>query len=378
MERLKKLRLVHLCIAITFFTSGIIINIIQLVLHLTLKPINKRAFRKIMYYLCYSLYSQLIFITDWYSNSTLKVYMDKEDERKYAGKENVLLMMNHMYEIDWLVGWMLPEKLKVLGNCKAYAKKVIAYVPVMGWAWKFAEFVFLERSFDKDKEIISEQLKKVFAYPDPTWLLLNAEGTRFTTKKHEASVKFAKERGIPVLKHHLIPRTRGFTASLPSLRGRCPAIYDVNLAFKKNATIPPTISSLLNGLPVEGFMLVRRIPLENVPDGDEEAAEWLHDLFREKDRIQESFHTTSSFFETSGIKETAFKFYKPRLCCLINFIVWSLFSISTITHYLISSMILGNWVGLTIALGVLLIFYILMEKAIGMSKISKSSNYGAQ
>src|SRR5690349_1174103 len=103
--------------------------------------------------------------------------------------------MNHAYETDWLFGWMFTEKIGVLGNCKAYAKKVISYIPTIGWSWKFAEFVFLERSYDKDKEIINTQLNAIFDYPDPVWLLLNAEGTRFTKTKHEASVKFAKERG---------------------------------------------------------------------------------------------------------------------------------------------------------------------------------------
>lgn len=78
--------------------------------------------------------------------------------------------MNHTYEIDWLVGWMLCEKVGVLGNCKAYAKKVISYIPAIGWSWKFAEFVFLERSFEKDKKIIGEQLNEIFDYPDPVWV----------------------------------------------------------------------------------------------------------------------------------------------------------------------------------------------------------------
>lgn len=141
--------------------------------------------------------------------------------------------MNHTYEIDWLCGWVYSENCSVLGNCKAYAKKVIGYIPVMGWAWKFAEFVFLERSYEKDKEIISRQIKEIFDYPDPVWLLLNAEGTRFTKKKHEASVKFAQEKGLQPLKYHLLPRTKGFTASLPSLRGKCGAIFDISVAFKK-------------------------------------------------------------------------------------------------------------------------------------------------
>lgn len=67
--------------------------------------------------------------------------------------------------------------------------------------------------------------------------MLNAEGTRFTPKKHEASVKFARERGMTELKHHLIPRSKGFTASLPYLKKKCPCLLDIQLAFDPNAKV---------------------------------------------------------------------------------------------------------------------------------------------
>lgn len=60
-----------------------------------------------------------------------------------------------------------------------------------------------------------------------------AEGTRFTTEKHEASKKFAEEKGLPILKHHLTPRIKGFTTSLPYLHGKFGGIYDVQLSFKQ-------------------------------------------------------------------------------------------------------------------------------------------------
>jgi lysophosphatidic acid acyltransferase/lysophosphatidylinositol acyltransferase len=60
-----------------------------------------------------------------------------------------------------------------------------------------------------------------------------AEGTRFTTEKHEASKKFAEEKGLPVLKHHLTPRTKGFTTSLPYLHGKFGGIYNVQLSFQE-------------------------------------------------------------------------------------------------------------------------------------------------
>lgn len=43
-------------------------------------------------------------------------------------------------------------------------------MPILGWAWKFSEFVFLERSFDKDKDIINRQIKELAEHPDPMWV----------------------------------------------------------------------------------------------------------------------------------------------------------------------------------------------------------------
>lgn len=180
---LKRSRMLHLCFAMTFFTSGIIVNLIQAVFYFTLKPFNKSLYRKINWYLCYTIYSQLVSVAEWWANVTLKLYIDKDDWERYYGKEHGYCIMNHSYEIDWLMGWMACEKMKVLGNCKAYAKKVIQYMPVLGWGWKFAEFVFLERSYDKDKTIIDRQIKELSDHPDPMWLLLFPEGTRFTEKK---------------------------------------------------------------------------------------------------------------------------------------------------------------------------------------------------
>ncbi|XP_016977478.1 1-acyl-sn-glycerol-3-phosphate acyltransferase gamma [Drosophila rhopaloa] len=377
LEKLKQLRLIHLCIALTFFTSGLCINFIQLLLHVFIKPINKRFFRKLMYYACYSMYSQIIFVADWYAGSKMTVYMDKDDFENYAGKEHVLLLMNHKYEIDWLNGWMICDKLGVLGNCKAYAKKPIRYVPIIGWGWWLAEFVFLNRNFDQDKTIITEQLKVVYSYPDPTWLLLNAEGTRFTPAKHEASVKFAQERGMTVLKHHLIPRTKGFTASLAPIRGLCPVIYDINLAYRPTDKVPATMLSLLHGKPVEPHLLMRRIPLEQVPEDEKEAAAWLQNLFVEKDKIIDSFLETGSFFKTSGIKEVPAYVNKPRLCSLVNFACWATFSLFCIFYYLVTSLLAANWTAFITALSVLGLFYWLMGQAIRKTQISRGSSYGA-
>ena len=56
------------------------------------------------------------------------------------------------------------------------------------------------------------------------------EGTRFTQKKYEASLEVTKEKGLAILKHHLLPRTKRFTLVCSQIKGKIDYIYDINLA----------------------------------------------------------------------------------------------------------------------------------------------------
>lgn len=46
------------------------------------------------------------------------------------------------------------------------------------------------------------------------------EGTRFTEKKHAESIQVARVKGLPELKHHLLPRTKGFALLMKGSAGR--------------------------------------------------------------------------------------------------------------------------------------------------------------
>lgn len=135
LSNLKKSRLVHLCMAITFFTSGIIVNFIQGILYLCLRPINKKVYRQINWYLCATIYLrkwilvfwlfrsetyyivELVMLGDWWSNTRILIYSEKETFDKYFGKEHAFCIMNHSYEVDWLIGWMLANRVQCLGVC---------------------------------------------------------------------------------------------------------------------------------------------------------------------------------------------------------------------------------------------------------------------
>ena len=90
----------------------------------------------------------------------------------------------------------------------------------MGWGWIFCEFIFLERNWDRDSLIIGQMLDQLMEYKDTILILLFSEGTRFTKEKYEASLKFAEQRGLPLLKHHLLPRSRGFVFCIQHLKDK--------------------------------------------------------------------------------------------------------------------------------------------------------------
>ncbi|XP_013188785.1 1-acyl-sn-glycerol-3-phosphate acyltransferase gamma [Amyelois transitella] len=374
---LKQSTIVHLCFAISYFTSGLILNVVQAVLYFGLRPFNKSLYRKINYYLSYSFYSQLVFMSEWWSGTTMSIYIKKDEYEKFYGKEHGYLIMNHSYEIDWLMGWQFCDGIGVLGNCKAYAKKSIQYLPPIGWMWKFSEFVFLERSFEKDKEIIKSQISELCDYPDPVWLLLTPEGTRYTKKKHEASLNFAREKNLPLLKHHLTPRTRGFTTSLQFFRGKIPAIYNIQLAFGESKT-PPTLTSLLFGKPVHAHLYIQRIPVESIPEDENEATKWMHDLFVTKDKMQDSFINTGDFFLQSGVERVEPFSVGPRIYSLINTLGWAVVTLTPMLYYLLGLLFSGKLIYFSIAAAVFAAFFILLQKSIGMSKISQGSSYGAE
>ncbi|KAF5306635.1 hypothetical protein FQA39_LY08824 [Lamprigera yunnana] len=378
LQLLKRSIAIHLLFAITFFTSGLVVNFVQCILYLCLRPIHKRTYRKINWYLCATLYAQLVFMGDWWSCSEILLYIDKEDYHKYWGKEHAYCVMNHTYEIDWLIGWMFCDRIHLLGNCKAYAKKVIKYMPVLGWAWKFSEFVFLERSFEKDREVINKQIMELADHPDPIWLLLFPEGTRFTLDKHKASEQFAREKNLPELKYHLQPRTKGFVASLSSMHGKVNAIYDILLAFKEDDPVEPTMTNLLFGKPVTAHMYMKRVPMEDVPISEVEQEKFLRAMFVGKDKLKDSFVRTGDFFALSGVdRMTPFKVNR-RIHSCINMLVWATIILCPMIYYLVALFASGNIIYAILGLGIIILFMSLLYKTIGMSKISKGSSYGKE
>ncbi|KAJ8350902.1 hypothetical protein SKAU_G00260320 [Synaphobranchus kaupii] len=282
---LKSLFILQLLISFVFVVSGLIINFIQLCTCI-IWPFNKQLYRTINCRLSYSLWSQLVMLLEWWSCTDCTLYTDQATVDMF-GKEHVIIILNHNYEIDFLCGWTMCERYGVLGSSKVLAKHELLKVPLIGWTWYFLEIVFCKRKWEEDRDKVFRGLERLKDYPEFMWFLLYCEGTRFTEKKHQISMQVAESKGLPKLKYHLLPRTKGFTTTLRCLKGTVTAVYDVTLNFKDKKI--PTLLGIISGKKYKADMSIRRFTVEDIPDDEKECAAWLHKLYQEKDALQEHY-----------------------------------------------------------------------------------------
>jgi lysophosphatidic acid acyltransferase / lysophosphatidylinositol acyltransferase len=128
-------------------------------------------------------------------------------------------------------------------------------------------------------------LGSIFDYPKDLFFNVSIypEGTRYTRSKYEASMIVAKEKGMPCLKHHLLPRTKGFTVLASQIKGHADYLYDITFAIKLVNGEKPSLEHIKDGIPTKGQIFLRRIPISDIPvDDEKKCAEYLHQLYREK------------------------------------------------------------------------------------------------
>ena len=69
-------------------------------------------------------------------------------------------------------------------------------------------------------------------------------------------MKIAEEKGLPLLKHHILPRTKGFTLLLQGAENRIAAVYDLTVGFKETGA-QPTLLSILKGRACQAEIFVK-------------------------------------------------------------------------------------------------------------------------
>ncbi|KAG8389013.1 hypothetical protein BUALT_Bualt02G0185200 [Buddleja alternifolia] len=284
---------VVLPIGLLFLLSGLIVNFIQAILFILVRPLSKNTYRRINKEMAELLWLELIWLFDWWANVKVELFADKETF-ELLGKEHALLICNHRSDIDWLVGWVLAQRAGCLGSALAIMKKEALFLPVIGWSMWFSGYIFLERSWAKDENTLKLGLEALSDFPLPFWLALFVEGTRFTQAKLVTAQEYAASAGLPIPRNVLIPRTKGFVAAVTHLRSSVPVIYNITVAVPKNEP-RPTLLRILRGRSSAVHVHIERHIMQELPETSSGIAQWCKDMWVAKDAFLERHLVTDTF-----------------------------------------------------------------------------------
>ncbi|WZY87691.1 hypothetical protein YC2023_044426 [Brassica napus] len=283
-------------LGLLFFISGLLMNLLQVasaICYVLVRPLSKNTYRKINRVVAETLWLELVWIVDWWAGVKIKVFADNETFSR-MGKEHALVVCNHRSDIDWLVGWILAQRSGCLGSALAVTKNSNKFLPVIGWSMWFSEFLFLERNWAKDESTIKSGLQRLKDFPQPFWLALFVEGTRFTETKLKAAQEYAASSELPIPRNVLIPRTKGFVSTVSNMRSFVPAIYDMTVAIPKTSP-PPTMLRLFRGQPSVVHVHIKCHSMKDLPESDEAIAQWCINQFVAKDALLDKHIAADTF-----------------------------------------------------------------------------------
>eukprot|EP00795_Rhopilema_esculentum_P017320 gene17320-8898_t len=365
-QSFKRSPVVHFWMLIVFLISGLIINCVQIII-LFIWPFNKSLYRRLVSKISYLYLAELTFAGEWWADIDITFYGKKEDYEQ-IGNESAMLMPNHRSDIDWLVGYIIAERKGILGTAKCFMKNDLKYIPTIGWTWWFLEFSFLRRNWQKDENTIKNSLKALNEYPIPYLIGIFAEGTRMTPAKLKASQEFAVSKGIQPLKHHLLPRPKGFAFTVHALKNSVPAIYDIEVAFANPEKA--NLKTLINGGKIKTHLYLRRIEMKDVPTESIEAtSQWCKDLYKEKDAIFDDY-TKNGAFSADVVN------FPKRYSNLIIVLAWQIFlfiPMMFFVKYIISSFSYAMFGGIALSL---LLGFIVVKLLFYYADTKRSSSFG--
>lgn len=217
-----------------------------------------------------------------------------------------------------------------LGSLKFFAKDVTKHIPGFGWGNQkklfqklffsmkhyfinlkksktgmyLLDFVFLKRNWNQDISAINQTFHNLRVNGFPYWIISHLEGTRINPKKLKESQTFAKQKGLPILDNVLVPRTKGFVATVQGLRNNSAnAVYDVTIIYLDSKTGDcshkvkgPSFFSLAFRSPQSSVhMYIRRFEISTLPTSEEELTKWCFKVWEEKNDLIKYFQQHKTF-----------------------------------------------------------------------------------
>ncbi|MFH1532829.1 MAG: lysophospholipid acyltransferase family protein [Pseudomonadota bacterium] len=268
------------------FPPLLVINVVQ-TLSVVLLPFSRPTFRRVNRGCANLWWSMCVVGARRFFGTRVEITGDG-----VPADEDTILLCNHQSMADIPILFDLAWRKGRLGDLKWYVKDVLKFVPGIGWGMLFLDCLFIKRAWTEDKARIRRIFRRIVSGRVPIWIVSFAEGTRFTPAKAARSAAYAAEKGLPVLRHTLLPRTKGFVATLEGLGDHANAILDCTIGYPDGV---PTLWQWAKGYVPRVSLHVRRFPINALPRDDEGRADWLMERYVEKDRLLAEFESRGRF-----------------------------------------------------------------------------------
>lgn len=208
-----------------------------------------------------------------------------------SGEENIFLVANHQAMADIPVVVAVARRQGRQQDLKWFVKDPLKWVPGIGWGMLFLDCVFVKRNWAADKAKVLATFARLRESSFPFWVVSFLEGTRIRPAKLAKSQAYAKRQGMPPLQHLLLPRTKGFEATLRGLEGKVDALYDCTIAYEGPA---PNLKELFCATK-RIHVHVRRFSMAALPPDDAGRGLWVNELYRQKDALLTAFYKNGNF-----------------------------------------------------------------------------------
>jgi len=277
----------------------LLLNLVQIVSY-SIYPFNKQLFNDINAG-CAGL---IWYILQWVFEKVRHAKITFSGDILPNG-ESAIVLANHRSYVDFYLVHSVGLRKKQLPNLKYFLKDSLKFLPAFGWGMYFMKMIFVKRDWTSDRQKIEQTFSQIKSLTNDYWIVSYLEGSRITPEKLKASQEFSKKKGYPILDNVLIPRTKGFIATIHSFRDtKVKYVYDFTLVYgheKRGYGVFPSIPRIFMGRVDNGYRFhvhIKRIPISSIPEEDEEITKWCIQLYKEKnDFLEEMKHNWTDNIE---------------------------------------------------------------------------------
>jgi 1-acyl-sn-glycerol-3-phosphate acyltransferase len=262
------------------------LNLVQM-LSLVAWPFSGKLFRAINRGVCATFFNGLNILMEKFAGVEVAITGDPLPYR-----ENAFVIANHQAMADIPSIIALARRSGRAGDLKWFVKDPIKYVPGIGWGMLFLDCIYVKRNWMADKSRVLKTFESLRTHRTPFWLVSFLEGTRITPEKRARSQAFGERQKLPHLEHVMLPRTKGFEATMEGLGSHKQAVYDLTIGYEGR---PPGLSALLLGGVKRIHVHARRYPVAELPKENKERADWALARWVEKEERMARFYRDGHF-----------------------------------------------------------------------------------